>query len=168
MSGFLVLLVFPALLALAAGWDIASYTIPNRLSLALCAAFALFALTAGLSGGALGLHLAAGCVGLAAGFGMFAAGWIGGGDAKLFAATALWFGFHDLLAYTLTAAVLGGVLTLVLLMARQVPLPAGLNAQGWIARLHDPRSGIPYGTALAAGALVQLPQAEIFRLIGLA
>ncbi len=168
MSVFLVLLVLPALLALAGGWDIASYTIPNRLSLALCAAFALFALTAGLSGGALGLHLAAGCVGLAAGFGMFAAGWIGGGDAKLFAATALWFGFSDLLSYTLTAAVVGGGLTLVLLFVRRWPLPFGLVRQAWIARLHDAKSGIPYGAALAVGALIQLPQAEIFRLIGLA
>jgi prepilin peptidase CpaA len=168
MSGFLVLLVFPALLALAAGWDIASYTIPNRLSLALCAAFALFAVSSGLSGGAIGLHLAAGLVGLAAGFGMFAAGWIGGGDAKLFAATALWFGFSDLLAYTLIAAVVGGGLTLLLLMLRQVPLPAGLIGQPWIARLHHARSGIPYGAALAAGALIELPHAAIFRLVGLA
>lgn len=168
MSTFLVLLVFPALLALAGGWDIASYTIPNRLSLAICAAFALFALSSGLPVSALGLHLAAGLVGLAAGFAMFAAGWIGGGDAKLFAAAALWFGFSDLLDYTLIAAVVGGGLTLVLLMLRQVPLPAGLIGQSWIARLHNARSGIPYGAALAAGALIQLPRAEIFRLIGLA
>jgi prepilin peptidase CpaA len=168
MSGFLVLLVFPALLALAGGWDIASYTIPNKLSLALCAGFALFAVTSGLSGSALGLHVAAGLVGLVVGFAMFAAGWIGGGDAKLFAVTALWFGLSDLLAYTLTAALLGGGMTLLILLARQVPLPAGLVGQPWIARLHHPRSGIPYGAALAAGALVQLPHTEIFRLVGLA
>lgn len=168
MSAILVTLVLPTLLALAGGWDIASYTIPNRLSLALCAAFALFAVAAGLSINVLGLHLAAGLVGLVVGFAMFAAGWIGGGDAKLFAATAMWFGFSDLLDYTLIAALLGGGLTLAILMMRQVPLPAGLIGQAWIARLHHPRSGIPYGAALAAGALVQLPHAAIFRMVGLA
>jgi prepilin peptidase CpaA len=165
MSTVLVMAVFPALLALAAGWDLASYTIPNALSVALAAAFVLFALFAGLSGAAFGVHLAAGLIGLAAGFAMFAAGWIGGGDAKLLAATSLWFGFADLLPYTLVAAVLGGGLTLAILVARRVPLPAGLIAQTWIARLHDARSGIPYGVALAAGALIQLPGAEIFRLV---
>lgn len=165
MSTILVLMVFPALLALAAGWDIASYTIPNRIPLAIAAAFTVFALAAGFGGAQFGLHLAAGLVALAAGFAMFAAGYIGGGDAKLFAATALWFGFHDLPAYALTAAVLGGGLTLAILLARRMPLPAGLVRQGWIARLHDPRAGIPYGVALAAGALVVLPQSEIFRLL---
>lgn len=168
MSTILVLLVFPALLALSAGYDLASYTIPNRLSLAIAAAFLAFALSAGMSGAQLGLHLAAGLVALAAGFSMFAMGWIGGGDAKLFAAAALWFGFGDLLPYTLTAAVLGGGLTLLILLARRVPLPAFIAGQAWIARLHDSRSGIPYGVALAAGALLMLPDAQIFRLLSIA
>lgn len=168
MSTILVLLVFPALLALSAGYDLASYTIPNRLSIAMAAAFALFALTAGLSGAEFGLHLAAGLVALAAGFAMFAAGWIGGGDAKVFAAAALWFGFGDLLSYTLIAAVFGGGLTLAILMARRLPLPAGFAGQAWIARLHDSRSGIPYGVALAAGALLMLPDAQIFRMLSMA
>lgn len=164
MSAILVMVALPALLALAAGWDLASYTIPNLLSLAIAALFVLFVVVAGLSGAAIGSHAAAGLVGLAAGFAMFAAGWIGGGDAKLFAATALWFGFADLLSYTLVAAVFGGALAIVFLMVRRLPLPAGLLGQTWIVRLHDARSGIPYGVALVAGALVLLPHAEIFRL----
>jgi prepilin peptidase CpaA len=164
----LVLLVLPALLALAAGWDLASYTIPNVLPLAIIGAFLVFALVAGLSGAVFGGHLAAGAVGLAAGFALFAAGLIGGGDAKLFAATALWFGFHDLAYYALFASVLGGGLTLVLLAMRQIPLPALLARQPWLLRLHDTRAGIPYGAALAAGALIVLPQAEILRLIAAA
>jgi prepilin peptidase CpaA len=167
VSVLLVTMALPLLLALAAGWDLASYTIPNLLSLALLTLFALFAALAGLSGAALGMHLAAGMVALAAGFAMFAAGWIGGGDAKLFTVTALWFGFADLLDFTLTAAVLGGGLTLAILAARRVPLPAGLAGRHWIVRLHDDRSGIPYGVALAAGALLTLPHAEIFRLSGM-
>jgi prepilin peptidase CpaA len=167
MTAILVLGVFPVLLALAAGWDLASYTIPNRVPLAMLGAFALFAAAAAMPGSQLGLHLAAGLVGLAAGFAMFAAGWIGGGDAKLFAATALWFGFADFLTYTLTAAMFGGGLTLLLLLGRRMPLPVGLMGQPWILRLHDSAAGIPYGVALAAGALACLPEAQVFRLAGL-
>ena len=164
----LVLLVFPALLALAAGWDIASYTIPNVLPLAMIGAFLVFAFAAGLPGASFGSHLAAGAVGLAGGFAFFAFGLIGGGDAKLFAAAALWFGFGDLASYALVASVLGGGLTLVLLAIRRVPLPQMLARQGWLARLHDPRAGIPYGVALAAGALAVLPGAQIVHLAGIA
>ena len=55
-------------------------------------------------------------------------GWIGGGDAKLAAATALWFGFDHLLDYLLYASLFGGALTLVLLQFRQWPLPSPLAA----------------------------------------
>jgi prepilin peptidase CpaA len=168
MSAFLVMAVLPLLLALAAGWDLASYTIPNRLALAIAAAFVIFALSCGLPLSAWGLHLAAGLVALVVGFTLFALRWIGGGDAKLFAATALWFGFGDLLSYAVIAALIGGGLTLALLAVRRIPLPAVLIRQRWIARLHDYRSGVPYGVALAAGALVVLPGAQILRLAGIA
>ena len=119
---------------------------------------------AGLSFAAIGWHLAAGLVGLFIGFTLFALGYIGGGDAKLFAAVALWLGFKDLLPYALLASVFGGVLTLALILLRQCPLPQFLAHQAWIAKLHDARSGVPYGVALAVGAFVQLPSTEIFRL----
>ena len=53
----------------------------------------------------------------------FSQGWIGGGDAKLAAATALWFGFAHLLDYLIYASLFGGVLTLVLIQFRKLPLP---------------------------------------------
>ena len=164
MAELLVVILLPILLAASAGWDLASFTIPNFLTLALLAAFALFAAAAGLSLPAIGWHLLAGSVGLVLGFGMFAFGWIGGGDAKLFAGLALWLGFKDLLPYALVASVFGGALTIAVMLLRQVPLPAMLARQGWIVRLHDARSGIPYGVALAAGAFFLLPSTEIFRL----
>jgi prepilin peptidase CpaA len=160
----LVLFALPALLIAAAGWDLASFTIPNVLQAALLAGFVLFALAARLSPSAVGFHLLAGLAGLAIGFALFALGYIGGGDAKLFAAMLLWLGFADILSYTLFASLFGGGLTLGLLLLRQVPLPAPLARQGWILRLHDDKSGIPYGVALALGAFWILPQSEIFRL----
>ena len=81
---------FPALVAVAALRDATSYTIPNWISVALIGAFALAAPAVGLSPAAVGLHAAVGAAGLVAGVVMFALGWIGGGDAKLFADAALW------------------------------------------------------------------------------
>jgi prepilin peptidase CpaA len=160
----LVLVALPVLLVSAAGWDLASFTIPNFLNLALPLFFAAFAVAAGLTWHAIGWHLLAGLLGLFIGFALFALGYIGGGDAKLFAAVALWLGFKDLLPYALLASVMGGILTLAILLLRQCSLPRPLARQDWIVKLHDARSGIPYGVALAAGAFVLLPSTEIFRL----
>ncbi|HEY0283460.1 MAG TPA: prepilin peptidase [Rhizomicrobium sp.] len=161
----LVIVVLPILLALAAGWDLASYTIPNRLQLALVAAFVVFVPVSGMGFTLLGWHLLAGFLGLAAGFALFALGFIGGGDVKLFAAIALWLGFDlDLMNYMLIAALLGGALTVALLLLRRVPLPARLARQPWLLRLQDDHAGVPYGVALAAGAFLILPQTEVFRL----
>jgi prepilin peptidase CpaA len=161
---WLVIFALPALLAAAAGWDLASFTIPNFLQAALLAAFAAFAVAAGLSLPAIGFHLLAGLVGLAIGFMLFALGYIGGGDAKLFAVLMLWLGFRDVVPYALFASLFGGALTLGLLFLRNLPLPAFLARQGWIVRLHDEKSGIPYGVALALGAFWILPQSQIFHL----
>ncbi|MES2471922.1 MAG: prepilin peptidase [Pseudomonadota bacterium] len=164
IAEILVVVALPVLLAAAAGWDLASFTIPNFINIAVIAVFPLFALAAGLSLETVGLHLLAGFAGLAIGFLFFALGYIGGGDAKLFAGVALWLGFADLMPYALIASVFGGFLTLALLIVRQWPLPATLARQPWILKLHDTRSGIPYGVALAAGAFILLPHTEIFRL----
>jgi prepilin peptidase CpaA len=160
----LVLVALPLLLAVAAGWDIASFTIPNFLNLALLVAFAAFAIVAGLSFSAIGWHLLAGVLALAAGFTLFALGHIGGGDAKLFAAVVLWLGLKDFLPYALVASVFGGLLALVLMFLRSWPLPVFLARQRWVLKLHDKQAGIPYGVALAAGAFILLPSTEIFRL----
>lgn len=160
----LVLVVLPVLLALAAGWDIASFKIPNFLQLALIGAFAVFIVATGMTPAAIGGHLLAGFLGLTIGFTLFALGYIGGGDAKLFACVVLWLGFANLLDYAVIASIMGGALTLLILGMRHMPLPAVLTGQAWILRLHDAKGGIPYGVALAAGAFLILPQTEIFRI----
>jgi prepilin peptidase CpaA len=164
LAQMLVLFAVPALLALAAGWDLASFTIPNLLSVVLIAAFALFAALSGMPLAAAGWHGLAGAAGLVIGFTMFALGFVGGGDAKLFAGVSLWLGFGSMLDFALFASLFGGGLALVLLSLRSIPLPATLAGQGWIIRLHDEKSGIPYGVALSAGALVVLPHTDVFHL----
>jgi prepilin peptidase CpaA len=152
------------LLVLAAGWDLASFTIPNFIQVALILSFLIFVIEPGISLSAFGWHLLAGLVALIAGFTLFALGYIGGGDAKLFACVALWLGFHDLPAYALIACVLGGALSLAILAIRKLPLPLFLARQEWLLRLHDPKQGVPYGVALAAGLFLILPQTEVFHL----
>ena len=159
----LILAVF-ALLALAAAWDIASFTIPNFIPLSLIVLFACFVVAARLSWDAIGSHVLVGFIGLIAGFVLFALRFIGGGDAKLFAATLVWLGFRDALDYALIAALFGGGLTLAILSVRALPLPVFLVRHAWLARLHDQKAGIPYGVALASGAFAVLPYTEVFRI----
>jgi prepilin peptidase CpaA len=151
------LLLFPALMAFAACSDLLTMTISNRISLALAGGFLLLALVTGMSLTAVGMHLGAAAIVLVVAFICFARGWIGGGDAKLAAATALWFGFDYLLIYLIYASLFGGALTLLLIQFRLLPLPAVLARQKWIQRLHEKGAGVPYGIALAAAALAVYP-----------
>jgi prepilin peptidase CpaA len=152
------LLLFPALMAFAASSDLLTMTISNRLSLALTGSFFLLTLVIGMSWPSIGMHLAAAALVLVFSFGFFSQGWIGGGDAKLIAATALWFGFDYLLDYLIYASLFGGVLTLTLIQFRKLPLPDPFARQAWILRLHETGGGIPYGIALAAAALAVYPK----------
>lgn len=158
-----VLTVFPLLVIAAALSDLLTMTIPNKLSAALAASFLLYAALAGIALDAFLLHLASGALVLALGFGAFAAGWMGGGDVKLAAAASLWLGLSHVLEYTLLATVAGGALTLGLLAFRQLPLPAFAMRFGWLARLHDRRTGIPYGIALSCAALMIYPGTAVFQ-----
>ena len=164
---FALLLVFPALVVVAALKDVTSYTIPNWISLALIVAFIPAALFSGASLAAIGLCLAVGVGALLAGMGMFAAGWIGGGDAKLFAATALWLGWPGALTFMLATGLAGGVLTLAILGLRSgwcAPIVAGGPA--WMRKLGAGGGDIPYGVAIAAGALAAFPQGALALAIG--
>jgi prepilin peptidase CpaA len=162
------LLLFPALMAFAAASDLLTMTISNRVSLALGAGFLILALLGGMGFHDILSHLGAGASVLTVAFACFAMGWIGGGDAKLAAAAALWFGFGHLMNYLVYASLFGGVLTLLLLQFRQWPLPYALCGQTWLLRLHAKDSGIPYGIALAIGALMIYPQTDWIKAIDLA
>ena len=147
------LLLFPALMAFAAWSDLFTMTISNRISLILAGGFFALAIWSGMPLADIGMHVAAAFAVLVVTFTFFARGWIGGGDAKLAAATALWFGFDQLLNYLTIASLLGGVLTLLIMRFRLMPLPALLAEQEWAKRLHRMDAGVPYGIALAIAAL---------------
>ncbi len=159
----LVLGLFPAAMAFAASSDLVTMTISNRLSIALAVAFFLVAAIIGMPLVDVGRNVLASLLVLAFAFGFFARGWIGGGDAKLAAATALWLGFAHLTDYLVVAALIGGVLTLLLLELRKLPLLSALAGIRWIAHLHAVDTGIPYGIALAAAGLVIYPETVFMR-----
>jgi prepilin peptidase CpaA len=167
LSEAIGLTLFPATMAFAAASDLLTMTIANRISLILVAGFAVVAVLGGLSGAVLVSHLGAGVAVLGAAFVCFARRWIGGGDGKLAAAIALWLGFGNLFEYFIDASVLGGALTLLILLFRTTPLPAVLAGSEWAERLHRHDAGIPYGIALAAAALIVYSHSEwMVRLAG--
>jgi prepilin peptidase CpaA len=158
-----LLLFFPAAMAFAGAMDLLTMTIPNRISVALVAAFVFAAYAAGLPADALLAHLGAAALVLLVGIAFFAFGWLGGGDAKLMSVAALWIGFGDLLiVYFTVVAILGGVHALAVLAYRRLPA-AALPGPDWALNLHRGGSGIPYGLAIAGAALWIYPQTVWFK-----
>jgi prepilin peptidase CpaA len=158
---------FPALMAFAASSDLLTMTISNRVSIILVVGFLALALMSGMTGAEVLSHAGAAAVVLVVAFGFFTRGWIGGGDAKLAAATAMWLGFDYLLNYLVYASLLGGALTLLLIEFRLVPLPGLVAGQLWAQRLHRRDGDIPYGIALAGAALLVYPDTPWMKAIGM-
>ena len=104
MLEFLLFLSFPAAMAFAGAMDLFTMTIPNRISIGLILAFVVAAAMAPLGWPELASHVGAGLLMLVVGIALFACGFLGGGDAKLLAAAALWFGFEGLLQYLVLEA----------------------------------------------------------------
>jgi prepilin peptidase CpaA len=162
----LCLVLFPALVAFAAASDLLTMTISNRLALALAVGFFVLALIIGMSPLDIARHVGGAMAVLLVGFFCFARGWIGGGDAKLAAASVLWLGFDQIAPYLIWASLFGGVLTLAMIKFRTLPLPQSLARQEWIARLHQMDAGVPYGIALAAAALLVYPDSAFMSVLG--
>lgn len=158
-----ILVIFPMCLALGAMTDLISMTIPNRVSVLLAASFCIIAPLTGMDMAIFGWHfIAAGCV-----FGFclfsFAINAMGGGDAKILSASALWYGFSpDLIEYLVYVAVFGAGLTFLvlilransnLLMATRIPMPL---------YVYNSTAGVPYGIAIGTAALITFPNTALF------
>ena len=72
-------------------------------------------------------------------------GQMGGGDVKMIGALALWFPFQALLWMLIVMSLLGGALTLLLVIERAVRRKTGTIE-------------VPYGVAIAIAALISLPE----------
>lgn len=134
--------------------DFLTFQIPDWTSIVGVLAFPAAALAANWDASAMLSNGAAGAAALAVGFGLFAVRAIGGGDAKLLAVAAVWFGWSGLPRYLLAVALLGGVLAVAVLAFRRLALPARLASVAWVSRLHEPGRGIPYGIAISIAAMV--------------
>lgn len=151
--------IYVLALAAAGTSDLARYQIPNGLSLALVAGFALYA--AALPFSAVLDHVLAGFTVFGLTSLLFASGVCGGGDVKLLGATALWMGWSHLAPFLLVMAVAGGVLALMLLMIRRwaysgVVVTTGARPR----RLFAKDAGVPYGVAIAIAGVSMLPQLD--------
>ncbi len=155
-----LLLAIGFIVTIAAIYDAATLTIPNWISLVLMALFPVVALCSGSDFTAIGIHLIIGLSALLVGMVLFAFNLIGGGDAKFFAAVSLFVGLSDLANYAVVVILAGGALAVVIMAAKRI---AGLGvSMDWFLRHTRDGSVIPYGIAIAVGALVVLPETQLF------
>jgi prepilin peptidase CpaA len=162
MLDVLPLIAAMVVFALGAMTDIVSYRIPNWISLAAVALYAVTALLGGISLAEIGWHFALGFGALVIGFALFTAGMIGGGDAKFFAAGALWVGPAFFLKYCMVFALIGGALAALLIVLRRPAIARPLARLTLVRPLLNPKAGMPYGVALGLGALIVLPATPLF------
>ncbi len=156
-----IFVVFPLCLAIAAFSDLFTMTIPNRVSAILLGAFILIAPAAGLSLSMIGMHLAISLIVFAGCFTLFALNIMGGGDAKLLTASAVWFGFNSsLIEFLIYVSLFGGVLTILILMLRKqenIILAAGIP----VPHLLFTAKKIPYGIAIGFGGFLAYPSSPL-------
>lgn len=158
-----IMVIFPLCMAMAACSDLLTMTIPNRISVVLLASFLAVAPFVGLTLHQILLHLGAGGAVFAVCFALFAFGVMGGGDAKVLTASAVWFGLNDsLVTYLIWVSVFGGLLSILILMMRSqhnlilvygIPVPETM--------LHKKK--IPYGVAIGAAAFMAYPSAPLMQ-----
>ncbi len=163
MSDFMrfLLATLPIFAVVAALHDLTTMKIPNWISGVLIIAFFPAAFASGLPLSVVGVSVGLAISALVVGMGMFAANWIGGGDAKLLAASMLWMGASGALPFILYTALAGGGFCLLLMTARsRLPFFAQ-SGPGWVMRLMQPKGDIPYGVAIAIGALLAYPSSPL-------
>lgn len=156
------LVVFPFCMLFASVSDLLSMTIANRVSIILLVAFAVLAPMAGMDWTTYGWHFLAGALVLSITFSVFAIGGMGGGDAKLMTATAVWMGFGPLLVeYLVNAAFIGGLLTFAIIVFRKSPLSMMYGNNMFLRHFADQKTGVPYGIALGIAGLMIYPKTEV-------
>lgn len=158
----LIFVVFPFCMLFAAISDMLSMTIANRVSLLLVGVFLVVAPLTGMDWATYGWHIAAGALVLMFTFGLFALGGMGGGDAKLLAATSLWMGFGmPLIQYLVISAFVGGLLTLGIILYRNSDLMIMTRNNRFLSNFADESVGVPYGIALGVGGLIAFPDSPL-------
>lgn len=150
------------LLALVAALeDLRRFTISNWIPGALIGLWVVYALVSGMSWQTAGISFLTGLGVLALMIGLWMPGWLGGGDAKLIAALALWFGWPSVQTFLILAMICGGLLSLALLAGRRVAPGLPVSPERLAASPLAHGAPVPYGVAIAAGALWALPHSPL-------
>lgn len=157
----ILLAILPVLAIGAALHDLITMKIPNWISGVLIVGFFPAALVLGLPLDVVGVSVGLAMAMLVIGMGMFAANWIGGGDAKLLAASMLWMGASAGVSFVFHTALVGGGFCILLMTARSHLPFFAQSGPGWVMRLMQPKGDIPYGVAIAIGALLAYPSSPL-------
>lgn len=157
----LLLSLLPCLVIAAGLRDLTTMTIPNWISGLLVLGFFPAAFAVGLAPMTVALHVGIAVAALFVGMGMFAMKFIGGGDAKLMSAACLWLGLSGSGQFMLWTGVVGGLFCLILIIARKQIRPYVASGPGWVHQLLEPEGDIPYGVAIAVGALIAFPSSAL-------
>lgn len=162
-----ILVIFPLCMAIAAASDFMTMTIPNRVSVILVVGFLVVAPLSGMPVADIGFHLLAGVVVFLGVFALFAINVMGGGDAKVLAASAIWFGWNEsLVSYLGGVAFIGGFLTVAIVLLRSQDDMLIISGLG--ERLPKPlleAKKIPYGVAIGIGAFLAYPTSPLMNLV---
>lgn len=146
-----------ACLATAAYTDFKSLTIPNAVSIAIgviwSVLFALFWIfNVGVLPSLLSSFLSAALV-FGITFALFSLKLFGAADSKIMTVLALWMGIHGFLEFLFYTVMAGGVLALVAIVLKRTSIGDKAN-NNWIAKIKSGNPNVPYGIAIAIGALV--------------
>ena len=152
--------IFVAPLLAACYTDFSEMKIPNWVSAAALVGFAaaLPFTWAGLEW--FGEHMAVGGLLFAFGFVLWMIGGLGAGDVKLMGAVGLWFGFAEAIHFVLYTTLFGAALGLFLLLGRRF-VPVRLEGTVLVDKMFQGKTHMPYGIAIAAGALTVWPTSQI-------
>ena len=153
IAATIAVLAYIGLVFAAGVSDILTLTIPNRFTGAIVLLYPSYVLSSSQPVDWMGAVLVAGGI-LALGFLLFALGWWGGGDAKLFGAAALWAGPDGVLDFVLTTTIAGGVIAVFILLQHYLPHAISTGFFRFRAAMPKRKSlPMPYGVAIAVGAL---------------
>ncbi len=158
MIHFLSISIFPLLMIIAGASDALSLRIPNWLTLAIFGVFFPLAFATGMPLSVFGLHVLTAIILFVIGFLFFSAGLFGGGDAKLLAAAGIWFGSSQALPFLVFTVMAGGVLALCVGLWSIISMSWEIHDVSWAKKLVSLRPSVPYGYALAIGAILAFPQ----------
>jgi prepilin peptidase CpaA len=158
MTAFLSVTLFPLLMIIAGAGDALSMRIPNWLTVLIALLFFPMAMLTGMPVKMFSVHLLVGAAMFVIGFGLFAAGLFGGGDAKLLAAAGLWLGWPDLMPFLVMTAFAGGGLALCVGLWSAVNISSEVKDGTIFRKLGAIKPNVPYGYAFAIGAILAFPQ----------